>query len=83
MYPIFHTLSNVQTGDAVQLQQPIDNCNGDLYVGLKSIIMWLDGIIYNLKQIHWSYGKQILKAAFICQVNTLSMINLACTARQY
>ena len=37
MYPIFHTLSNVQTGDAVQLQHPIDNCNGDLYMRLKSI----------------------------------------------
>ena len=37
MYPIFHTLGNVQTGDAVQLQQPINNCDGDLIVGLKSI----------------------------------------------
>ena len=37
MYPIFHTSTNVQSSDAVQLQQPIDNCNGDLYVRLKSI----------------------------------------------
>ena len=37
MCPIFHTLSNVQTGDVVELQLPIDNCNEDLYVGLKSI----------------------------------------------
>ena len=37
MYPLYQTLSNVQKGDAVQLQQPIDNCDGNLYVGLKSI----------------------------------------------
>ena len=37
MYPIFHTLSNVQTGNAVQLQQPIDNVDQNLYVGLKAI----------------------------------------------
>ena len=37
MYPLYHTLTNVQSGDAIQLEQPIDNCNEDLYVGLKSI----------------------------------------------
>ena len=37
MYHIFHTFTNVQSGDAVQLQQPIDNCNWGLYVGLKPI----------------------------------------------
>jgi len=30
-------LTNVQSGEAIQLQQPIDNTEGDLYVGLKSI----------------------------------------------
>ena len=34
MYPIYQTLSNVQSGDAVQLQQSIDNSKGALYVGL-------------------------------------------------
>jgi len=34
---MFHTLTNVQDGAAVALQQPIDNQNGDLRVGLRSI----------------------------------------------
>ena len=34
---MFHTLTNVQRGEAVDLQQYIDNCCGDLRVGLRSI----------------------------------------------
>ena len=34
---MYQTLTNVQSGEAIQLQQPIDNTEGDLYVGLKSI----------------------------------------------
>jgi len=34
---MFHTLTNVQDGAAVPLQQPIDNQNGNLRVGLRSI----------------------------------------------
>jgi len=34
---MFHTLSDVQSGGAVPLQQYIDNRDGDLYIGLKSI----------------------------------------------
>ena len=37
MYPVYQTLSNVQSGDSVQLQKSIDNSDGDFYVGLKSI----------------------------------------------
>ena len=37
MYPLYQTLINVQSGDAVQLQQTIDNSDGNLYVRLKSI----------------------------------------------
>jgi len=37
MYTIFHTLTNVQDGTAVPLQQPINNQNGNLWVGLRSI----------------------------------------------
>ena len=37
MYTMFHTLTNVQEGAAVPLQQPIDNQNGNLRVGLRSI----------------------------------------------
>ena len=33
---MYLTLTNVQSGDAIQLQQPIDNSEGDLYVGLRS-----------------------------------------------
>jgi len=32
-----HTLTNVQDGAAVHLQQPINNQNGNLRVGLRSI----------------------------------------------
>ena len=38
MFLMFQTLSNVQSGDAWQLQQSIENSESDLYVGLKSII---------------------------------------------
>jgi len=34
---MFHTLTNVQDGTAVRLQQPINNQNGNLRVGLRSI----------------------------------------------
>jgi len=34
---MFHTLTNVQDGTAVPLQQPINNQNGNLRVGLRSI----------------------------------------------
>jgi len=34
---MFHTLSDVQRGEAVHLQQYIDNRDGRLYIGLKSI----------------------------------------------
>jgi len=34
---MFNTLTNVQDGAAVHLQQPIDNQNGDLRVGLRSV----------------------------------------------
>ena len=34
---MFHTLTSVQRGEAVPLQKCIDNCNGDLRVGLRSI----------------------------------------------
>lgn len=34
---MFHTLSNVQRGGAIPLQAPIDNRDGDLQVGLRSI----------------------------------------------
>jgi len=34
---MFHTLINVQDGAAVPIQQPIDNQNGNLRVGLRSI----------------------------------------------
>ena len=34
---MYQTLTNVQSGDAIQLQQPIDNSEGDLYVGLQYI----------------------------------------------
>jgi len=37
MYTMFYTLTNVQDGAAVPLQQPIDNQNGNLRVGLRSI----------------------------------------------
>jgi len=37
MYTMFHTLTNVQDGAAVPLQQPINNQNGTLRVGLRSI----------------------------------------------
>ena len=34
---MFQTISNIQRGDAVSLQQYIDNRGGDLRVGLRSI----------------------------------------------
>ena len=34
---MFHTLTNVQDGATVPLQQPIDDQNGNLWVGLRSI----------------------------------------------
>ena len=34
---MFQTLTNVQRGESVPLQQYIDNCSGDLLVGLRSI----------------------------------------------
>ena len=34
---MFHTLSNVQRGEAVALQRCIDNRDGSLYIGLKAI----------------------------------------------
>jgi len=37
MYTMFHTLTYVQDGVAVPLQQLIDNQNGNLRVGLRSI----------------------------------------------
>ena len=37
MHTMFHTLTNVQDAAAVSLQQPIDNQNGNLRVGLRSI----------------------------------------------
>ena len=37
MYTMFHTLTNVQDEAAVPLQQRIDNQNGNLRVGLRSI----------------------------------------------
>ena len=37
MYTMFYTLTNVQDGTAVPLQQPINNQNGNLRVGLRSI----------------------------------------------
>ena len=37
MYTMFHTLTNDQDGTAVRLQQPINNQNGNLRVGLRSI----------------------------------------------
>ena len=37
MYKMFHTLTSVQDGAAVPLQQPIDNQNGNLRVDLRSI----------------------------------------------
>ena len=45
---MFHTLSDVQRGEAVPLQRYIDNRDGRLYIGLKSIIFaagW-----YNLEE---------------------------------
>ena len=36
-FPMHQTLTNVQSGEAIQLQQPINNSAGDLYVGLRSI----------------------------------------------
>ena len=36
MFPLFHTLSNVESGDTRQLQQSTENSKGNLYVGLKS-----------------------------------------------
>ena len=37
MYIMFHTLTNVQDGTEVPQQQPINNQNGNLRVGLRSI----------------------------------------------
>jgi len=37
MYTMFHTLTNVLDGAAVPLQQPINNQNANLRVGLRSI----------------------------------------------
>ena len=37
MYTMFHTLTNVQDGAAVPLQQPIDNQNDNMRVCLRSI----------------------------------------------
>lgn len=34
---MFQTLSNVQSGEAIDLQQYVDNCDGCLHVGLHSI----------------------------------------------
>ena len=34
---VYQTITNVQSGDAMQQQQPIDNSDGNLYVGLMSL----------------------------------------------
>ena len=46
---MFHTLTNVQDGDAVPLQQNIDNQNGDLRVGLRQITFTVGW--YNVKTV--------------------------------
>lgn len=38
---MFHTLSNVQSGKSVSLQQYIDNRAGNVLVGLRSITYWI------------------------------------------
>lgn len=45
---MFHTLSDVQRGEAVPLQQYIDNRDGHLYIGLKSITFAVGW--YNIEQ---------------------------------
>lgn len=45
---MFHTLSDVQRGEAVPLQQYIDNRDGRLYIGLKSITFAVGW--YNIEQ---------------------------------
>ena len=43
-----HFVSNIQQQEAVALQQYIDNCNGNMKVGIKSITFWFG--LYNIKQ---------------------------------
>jgi len=45
---MFHTLSNIQTGDAIPLRQVIDNREGKILVGLRSIIYWVGW--HNIRQ---------------------------------
>jgi hypothetical protein len=47
----FQTLRNVQTGDEVYLQQPIDNRSGDLTVALRSLTYTIG--YYNLASAAW------------------------------
>ena len=61
IYPLYQTLSHVQTGDPVQLQQPIDNCDGNLCVGLKYInytVGWYDIDLPENALILWNTDPQ-------------------------
>ena len=54
---MFHTLTDVQREEAVPLQQCIDNRNGDLRVGLRSItynVGWFN--IYSGESFSWNEG---------------------------
>ena len=50
---MFQTLSNVQSGDAVQLQQSIENSKGNLRVGLRSISYTVGWYNTNYDYIYW------------------------------
>jgi len=50
MYTMFHTLTNVQYGAAVPLQQAIDNQNGNLRVGFVQSTILLDGLMLGHKR---------------------------------
>ena len=59
---MFHTLSNVQRGDAIPLQQYIDNRDGRLRVGLQSLILTVGW--YNVEEVsflEWNRDNPLTK----------------------
>jgi len=61
---MFYTITNVQRGQAVPLQQYIDNRNGDLRVGLRSItysVGWFN--IHSGESISWRNNESKVETA--------------------
>ena len=63
---MFYTITNVQSGQAVPLQQYIDNRNGDLRVGLRSItyrVGWFN--IHSGESVSWKNNEGKVETAKI------------------